>query len=90
MKSGIFAVVTIGDYRLYVGEVHHLKSRWRSLLAQLENNQYPDSYLQRAWNIAGGKRRFTFHTTSDLLKDTLLTERHRFLADAEITPGSLV
>ncbi|MEM9925731.1 MAG: hypothetical protein AAF915_18610 [Cyanobacteria bacterium P01_D01_bin.50] len=32
MKSGIFAVVSIGEFKLYVGEVHHLKTRWRAMM----------------------------------------------------------
>lgn len=84
MRSGIFAVVSIGAYRLYVGEVHHIKTRWRSLLADFEAGRHPDPHLQQTWNRYGKQRRFTFHTAQDLKDDIQLLERHRFLEDAEI------
>ncbi|WP_348256388.1 hypothetical protein [Leptolyngbya sp. PL-A3] len=83
MQSGIFAVVTIGSYRLYIGEVHHLEQRWKPVLAQLNQGNYPDIQLQQTWNRVGGKRRFTFHTSKDLIEDLELLERAQFLADVE-------
>jgi hypothetical protein len=81
MQSGIFAVVTIGPYRLYVGEVHHLEQRWKPALAKFEQGDFPNTNLQQAWNLVNGKRRFTFHTHKDLIEDFHLLGRAQLLAD---------
>ena len=41
MQSGIFAVATIGQYRLYVGESHQLKERWAKMLVMFEQGKFP-------------------------------------------------
>jgi len=83
MQSGIFAVVTIGEYRLYVGEVHHLKSRWKVMLAHFEAGKYPHAELQSAWEKCGEKRRFTFHKAEELIHDCQLLRRSQLLKDLE-------
>ncbi|WP_439346493.1 hypothetical protein [Vacuolonema iberomarrocanum] len=83
MQSGIFAVVTIGEHRLYVGEVNHLKSRWRVMLTHFETGKYPHDALQAAWNQSGENRRFTFHKLDDLIHDHQLLRRSQLLKDLE-------
>jgi hypothetical protein len=83
MQSGIFAVVTIGDHRLYVGEVHYLKSRWKVMLTHFEAGQYPHDALQAAWNEAGETRRFTFHKAEELINDRQLLRRSQLVKDLE-------
>ncbi len=81
MASGIFAVANIGSVRLYVGEVHQLKSRWAEILVQLEKGTFADSVVQEAWVSARGDRRFSFHTAKDLDADATMRGRSRFLKD---------
>lgn len=83
MQSGIFAVVTIGPYRLYVGEVHHLKTRWKVMLEHFETGNYPHAGLQAAWDQWGAHRRFNFYKAADLLPDRQLWRRSQLLKDLE-------
>lgn len=76
-------MVTIGEYRLYVGEVHHLKSRWKVMLAHFEAGQYPHEALQAAWNQWGEERRFTFHQLEEIVRDRQLLRRSQLLKDLE-------
>jgi hypothetical protein len=83
MKSGIFAVANIGEIRFYIGEVHHLHTRWRDMLGQLQAGTYPDSRVQTAWTTTQGDRRFTFHTADSLRSETDLLNRERFFQDLQ-------
>jgi len=82
MASGIFAVARIGAVRLYVGEVHHLKTRWPQMMAQLEAGTFADATVQQAWQVTQGERCFSFHTAKDIDADTTLRGRYLFQKDA--------
>ena len=81
MASGIFAVANIGTVRLYVGEVHQLKTRWAKMMAQLEEGTFADPVVQEAWQAVQGDRRFSFHTAKDIDSDRDIRGRKRFLKD---------
>ncbi|MEO1590337.1 MAG: hypothetical protein AAFU71_03480 [Cyanobacteria bacterium J06632_22] len=81
MKSGIFAVANIGQYRVYVGETHHLKTRWPQLMQQLSQGNFPSVRLQRAWQESGQDRRFTFHTAKQIVEDNNILGYKQFLKD---------
>ncbi len=66
MASGVYAVINIGSFKLYVGDISTLKTRWPILMAALEQGNHPDCTLQAVWNQSAGQRRFTFHTRSQL------------------------
>lgn len=83
MSSGIFAVANIGKLKLYVGEVHHLKPRWQSIMMQLMQGQYPDLRLQQAWQEAGDQRKFTFHTAKEISENTQILGRQQFFSDLD-------
>ncbi|MGD1911984.1 MAG: hypothetical protein ACFB2X_14355 [Rivularia sp. (in: cyanobacteria)] len=85
MKSGIFAVVSIGEFKLYVGEVHHLKTRWRAMMMLFINGKFPHSQLQATWNQKGEQRRFTFHMADEIVKNQEILGKKQFLADVEIS-----
>ena len=85
MKSGIFAVVNIGNLKLYVGETHHLQARWRLLMMLFINGKFPHSQLQAAWNQHGEERKFTFHTAKEIAENQQILGKKQFLADVEIT-----
>ncbi|NET50819.1 MAG: hypothetical protein F6K09_19430 [Merismopedia sp. SIO2A8] len=85
MKSGIFAVVNIGRLRLYVGEPCRVKERWSPILAQLEGGQCRHGALQMEWNKYEGNRKVTFHTASDLKKETTLIRYKQLLKDLQTT-----
>ncbi len=69
MASGIYAVVHIGQLKLYVCEASRVHKDWPPLLAQLTTGTHPNAALQQAWNQEGEKRYFTFHTRKDLEAD---------------------
>lgn len=81
MASGIFALANIGSVRLYVGEAHHLKTRWPQIMARLEQGQFADQTVQAAWQRSAGERRFTFHTAQDIKQDESIRGRKLFLRD---------
>ena len=59
MSSGIFAVATIGKYRLYVGETHQLKTRWAKIMAMFVQGEFPSKNKDIV-----GYRQFLKDTTS--------------------------
>lgn len=81
MKSGIFAVANIGQYRMYVGETHHLKTRWPLMIQKFAQGQFPSAKLQQAWHESGKNRRFTFHTAKQIVEDTTILGYQQFLKD---------
>lgn len=82
MSSGIFAVATIGKYRLYVGETHQLKERWAKMLALFAKGDFPSEKLQKAWQASNKERKFTFHTAAEISADKdLLLGYRQFLKD---------
>ncbi len=83
MASGIYAVANFGKIRLYVGEVKHLKTRWPKMLEQLEQGIFPEPTIQAEWQQHKSDRRFTFHTTDDILSDEQLRGRKLFLKDTD-------
>lgn len=83
MSSGIFAIANFGAIRLYVGEVKHLKTRWPKMVAQLEQDSFPDPDVQREWKNCLGDRRFTFHTAEQIQADAKIRGRKLFLKDCE-------
>ena len=83
MKSGIFAVVNIGDLKLYVGEVHQLKTRWKALMMLFIRGQFPHSQLQEVWNQKGEQRRFAFYTANDVVKDKDIIGKEQFFMDID-------
>ena len=83
MSSGIFAVVNIGSLKLYVGEVHRLKTRWQAIMLQLTSGQYHDCRLQQTWQEVDGQRRFTFHTAKEIEENVQILGRQQFFADLE-------
>ena len=85
MKSGIFAVVNIGEFKLYVGETHHLHTRWRAMIMLFNNGKFPHSQLQVAWNQKGEQRRFTFHRADEIVDNREILGRKQFFADIEIS-----
>ena len=84
MKSGIFAVVNIGDLKIYVGETHRIQTRWRAMMMLLMNGEFPHSQLQAAWNLKGEERRFTFHRADEIVDNHEILGRKQFFADIEI------
>ncbi len=83
MASGIFAVANIGPVRLYVGEAHHIKTRWPQILSLLEQGQFTDAVVQHAWNTTAGDRRFSFHTAQDIDSEDTLRGRQQFFHDCQ-------
>ncbi|MEM7063364.1 MAG: hypothetical protein AAF572_09390 [Cyanobacteria bacterium P01_B01_bin.77] len=81
MSSGIFAVATIGNYRLYVGESHQLKPRWTKMMTLLVQGTFPSQKIQQAWEESGKDRRFTFHTAQEISDDVKLFNYRQFLKD---------
>ena len=81
MASGIFAIANIGSVRLYVGESHHLKTRWPQMLVQLEQGTFADPAVQTAWKAVQGTRRFSFHTAKDIDADPTIRGRNQFFQD---------
>ena len=83
MKSGIFAVVNIAGLKLYVGEVHHLHTRWRSMMMLFNNGKFPHSQLQAAWDLKGEQRQFTFHKADEIVDNREILGKKQFFADIE-------
>lgn len=83
MSSGIFAVATIGNYRLYVGESHQLKPRWAKMMTLLVQGTFPSQKIQQAWEEFGKDRRFTFHTAQEISDDVKLVNYRQFLKDTD-------
>lgn len=83
MKSGIFAVVNIGQLRLYVGEMHQFQQRWDPLLQKLNEGQCKHSELQAEWNQHQRERKVTFHTLEDLKPETTLLRYGQFVKDIQ-------
>ncbi len=81
MSSGIFAVATIGKYRLYVGETHLLKERWAKMLALFAKGAFPSDKLQQAWQESKEERKFTFHTAEQISGDKNMFGYRQFLKD---------
>lgn len=81
MASGIFALVNIGPIRLYIGAVHHLKTRWPDILNQLEQGTFADPAVQQAWKTVQGDRRFSFHTADEINADETIRGRQQFFHD---------
>lgn len=81
MSSGIFAVATIGKYRLYVGETHQLKTRWAKIMAMFVQGEFPSKKLQQAWQESSKERRFTFHTADQISGDKDIVGYRQFLKD---------
>ncbi|AKG23666.1 hypothetical protein [Calothrix sp. 336/3] len=69
MSSGIYAIAHIGNFQLYVGEVHRISQKWPPLLALLNSGGYPHQQLQEEWQREGDKRHFSFHTKEEILAD---------------------
>ena len=83
MKSGIFAVVNVGQLRVYVGEMHTFKQRWEPLLQQLQEGQCKHAGLQAEWNNHNGDRKVSFHTFADLKSETGLLRYKQFVKDVQ-------
>ena len=81
MSSGIFAVANIGQYRLYVGETHQLKTRWAKMMTLFAQGAFPSKKIQQAWQESSKERRFTFHTAKQIYEDTNLFGYRQFLKD---------
>lgn len=69
MASGIYAVVHIGDKKLFVSDVSHLSAIWPTVLAQLNNGTHPNREIQDVWQRERGKRHFSFHLKQDLIEN---------------------
>ncbi|MEM9809299.1 MAG: hypothetical protein AAF959_28955 [Cyanobacteria bacterium P01_D01_bin.56] len=83
MSSGIFAVATIGKYRLYVGETHLLKERWAKMLTLFAKGDFPSDKLQKAWQESNKERKFTFHTAEQISEDKQIFGYRQFLKDTD-------
>lgn len=81
MSSGIFAVATIGQYRLYIGETHQLKTRWAKIITMFAEGTFPSAKLQQAWEESSQERHFTFHTVADISEDASIYGYQQFLQD---------
>ena len=81
MSSGIYAVATIGKYRVYVGETHQLKTRWAKMMMMFAKGTFPSEKLQQAWQESSKERKFTFHTAQQISEDTHLYGYRQFLKD---------
>ena len=81
MSSGIFAVATVGKYRLYVGESHQLKTRWAKMMTMLVQGTFPSQKIQQPWQESSKERKFTFHTAKEISEDTKLYGYRQFLKD---------
>ena len=89
MKSGIFAVVNIGQLRLYIGEMHNFKQRWEPLLQQLSQGQCKHVGLQAEWDKHKGERKVTFHTIDDLKSERTLLKYKQFVKDVQIKQANV-
>ncbi len=81
MSSGIFAVATIGKYRLYVGETHQLEDRWAKMMVMFAQGKFPSEKLQQAWQESSKERKFTFHTAQQIHEEKSLFGYRQFLKD---------
>lgn len=81
MASGIYAIVHIGQLKLYVCEATQLRINWPPILAQLDSGTHPNVALQQMWHTEGGKRNFTFHTRQDLESDREIIGIETFLEE---------
>ncbi|MEM9213388.1 MAG: hypothetical protein AAGD25_03490 [Cyanobacteria bacterium P01_F01_bin.150] len=83
MTSGIFAVINLGQLRLYVGEMHTFKKRWEPLLRQLSEGRCSHKGLQAEWDKCQGERKVTFHTLADLKSEKTLLGYKQFVKDVQ-------
>lgn len=70
MNSSVYAVVNIGNVKLFVGDASQLSTNWKPIFTQLNLGTYPHPLVQIAWKQAGNKRRFSFHSKEDLINDS--------------------
>lgn len=52
-KSGIYGILNIKNYKMYVGSTKGIKSRWAHHTSILLSNKHHSSKLQKAWNKYG-------------------------------------
>ncbi|MDY6784278.1 MAG: hypothetical protein SW833_17315 [Cyanobacteriota bacterium] len=81
MQSGIFAIATVGEFKLYIGELSQLQPRWQEIVEQLREGLYPDPRLQQAWREDRRRRQFTFYTALEIAGDDSILGRQNFFTD---------
>ncbi|MBU1173138.1 MAG: GIY-YIG nuclease family protein [Proteobacteria bacterium] len=53
MKSGIYIIRNLKNYKVYVGSATNIKGRWSNHICSLQKGRHDNSHLQRAWNKYG-------------------------------------
>ena len=80
IKSGIYKIVNLVNYKIYVGSAFNLKERFRSHRNELRRKVHVNIPLQNAWNKYG-EENFKFEILEKVSDITKLLEREQFYLD---------
>lgn len=77
--SGIYKITNVVTGLFYIGSAVNVDSRWRTHMANLNNNKHANKYLQSSWNKHGGEN-FEF-SILEILDRSKLVEREQYYLD---------
>lgn len=87
MISGIYAIINIYNFRVYIGSAVDIKNRWRNHRDDLKCKKHGNVYLQGVFNKYGLKE-LLFVLIEECKKESLL-EREQFWIDSLETVAPL-
>lgn len=80
VKSGIYNIVNLLNYKIYVGSAVWFNHRWRMHKSDLNLNKHCNKHLQKAWNKYG-KECFSFEILEIVIDRDDLLKREQFWID---------
>ena len=78
MKSTIYRITNIINFRIYIGSSIHVETRWKEHLNDLRKNKHPNYYLQKDFNLYG-EDKFIFSIVEECNKDELQKKEQFYL-----------
>lgn len=73
-QPGIYVIFNKEKWRIYVGQTHCFKDRWRDHVKNLRESRHQNRFLQADWNLCGSEA-FEFHVL-EVLPNSTKSERN--------------
>ena len=71
MKSGIYMIINLDNFKVYIGSTKNLVRRQKEHFTELRKGEHHNKYLQDSYNIHG-KEKFFFITLEECAEDILI------------------
>jgi len=78
MKTGIYKITCLSNFKCYIGSSKNIAVRWKNHKKSLNDNKHKNSYLQNCWNKYGEKS-FIFEIIEECNVNCLLIREQYWL-----------